>query len=88
MAGNLTVTPPAGYDISADNGLTWATSASPLVLTPASDATVARTITVRLNTAITSGTLSGNIVHESNGATTVNIAVTGTKVHYSLVDLS
>lgn len=50
--------------------------------------TVARTITVRLNTAITSGTLSGNIVHESNGATTVNIAVTGTKVHYSLVDLS
>ncbi len=49
--------------------------------------TVAKTITVRLNTAITSRT-SGNIVHESNGATTVNIAVTGTKVHYSLVDLS
>jgi pectin methylesterase-like acyl-CoA thioesterase len=75
LTGGITITPPAGYEISSNGGTAWFTSASPLVLTPTSGS-VNATITVRLNAAST-GTYSGNIVHSSTGATSVNVTVSG-----------
>ncbi|WP_201987630.1 pectinesterase family protein [Hymenobacter rubidus] len=79
LTANLTVTPPAGYEISPNNGTTWYTNTTPLVLTPTANTVPATTISVRLNAA-TVGTYAGNITHVSTAATTVNVAVTGSKV--------
>lgn len=76
LTGNLTITPPANYEISTDGGSNWFSNATPLVLTPVSGSIATTTITVRLNAPV-SGTYSGNIVHVSSGATTVNVPVTG-----------
>ncbi|GAB4094014.1 pectinesterase family protein [Flaviaesturariibacter terrae] len=76
LATNLTITPPANYEVSADGGATWFNSTTPLVLTPTSGGIGSTTITVRLN-APTSGTYGGNIVHTSGTATVVNVPVTG-----------
>lgn len=80
LTANLTVTPPAGYEISPNSGTTWYGSTTPLVLTPTANTVAATTISVRLNAA-TAGTYAGNITHTSTAATTVNVAVTGTKVN-------
>jgi pectin methylesterase-like acyl-CoA thioesterase len=80
LTANLTVTPPVGYEVSANNGTNWYTNASPLVLTPAANTVAATTISVRLNAA-TAGTYAGNIVHTSTAAAPVNVAVTGSKVN-------
>ena len=74
---NITIAPPAGYQVSANGGTTWFNSTTPLVLTPTSGTIANTTISVRLN-AISAGSYSGNIVHVSSGATTVSLAVTGT----------
>jgi pectin methylesterase-like acyl-CoA thioesterase len=76
LSNNVTITPPANYEISADGGTTWFNSSSPLVLTPSAGSIAATTITIRLNAPV-SGTYSGNVVHVSTGATTVNIPVNG-----------
>ncbi|GAB3876540.1 hypothetical protein GCM10028824_34270 [Hymenobacter segetis] len=80
LTANLTVTPPAGYEISPNSGTTWYGSTTPLVLTPTANTVAATTISVRLNAA-TAGTYAGNITHTSTAATPVNVAVTGTKVN-------
>jgi pectin methylesterase-like acyl-CoA thioesterase len=77
LTGALTVTPPASYEISSNGGTTWATNASPLVLTPASGTVASTTITVRLNAGAT-GNYSGNVVASSAGASTVLVPVSGT----------
>lgn len=77
LIDNVVIVPPAGYEISQNGGTTWISSTSSVVLTPAAGSLSATTITVRLNAAA-SGTYSGNIVHTSSGALTVNQAVTGT----------
>jgi hypothetical protein len=74
---NITITPPAGYEISSNGGTNWYNSSTPLVLIPASGTVANTTISVRLN-ATSAGAYAGNVVHTSSGATTVNIAVTGT----------
>lgn len=76
LADNLTITPPAPYEVSADNGVTWFTGAAPLVLVPQASAITPTTIQVRLN-ASSAGTYPGNIAHATSGATSVNVAVTG-----------
>jgi pectin methylesterase-like acyl-CoA thioesterase len=75
LTNNVTVTPPTGYELSLD-GATWYGSANPLVVTPSSGTLSNTTIYVRLNAAA-DGTYSGNIVHASTGASSVNMAVTG-----------
>ncbi|RYY40130.1 MAG: T9SS type A sorting domain-containing protein [Chitinophagaceae bacterium] len=76
LTTDLTITPPANFEVSADGGATWFSSASPLVLAPVSGNVAATTITVRLNAPV-SGTYSGNIVHASGAATAVNVPVNG-----------
>ena len=87
LAGNIIITPPAGYEISATGGAPWFTSSNPLLLTPASGSIANTTITVRLN-ATAAGTFAGNIVHTGTGATAVNIAVTGTAANRPVVAAS
>jgi pectin methylesterase-like acyl-CoA thioesterase len=79
LTANLTITPPAGFEVSANGGTNWYSSTSPLVLTPTANTLASTTISVRLNAAAT-GAASGNIAHTSAGATTVNVAVTGSRV--------
>jgi pectin methylesterase-like acyl-CoA thioesterase len=78
LTGNITVTPPAGYQVSTD-GATWYSNTSPLTLTQTTGTVTATTIRVRLN-ATTAGTYAGNITHVSTGAVTQNVAVTGSTV--------
>lgn len=73
---NITITPPAGYEVSAD-GNTWFNQTTPLVLTPTNGNIGNTTVSVRLN-ATSAGDYSGDIIHASTGATIVNVAVTGT----------
>ncbi|TCJ14223.1 T9SS type A sorting domain-containing protein [Flaviaesturariibacter flavus] len=78
LSANVTVAPPAGYEVSAD-GTNWFTSSSPLVLTPAAGTLATTTISIRLN-AGAAGTFGGDVVHASTGATSVLVPVTGTVV--------
>ena len=80
LTGNVTVAPPAGYEISANGGTNWFTNATPLVLTGTSGTLANTTITIRLN-ATTAGNYNGNVTHVSAGAVTLNVAVTGTAVN-------
>ncbi|OQP64355.1 hypothetical protein A3860_20500 [Niastella vici] len=75
LTANVTVTAPAGFEVSAD-GSTWYTNASSLVITRDADSIKPVTVRVRMNAAAV-GTYSGNIAHNSAGVTTVNVAVTG-----------
>lgn len=84
LTANITITPPAGYEVSANGGTTWFTAASPLVLTQSGGIVATTTISVRLNAAAT-GAASGNITHASTGATTMNVAVTGTTQTASVI---
>ncbi|MCB2379876.1 T9SS type A sorting domain-containing protein [Hymenobacter sp. BT635] len=77
---NVTVTPPAGYEISPNGGTNWYTPTTPLVLTATNNAIPNTTISVRLNAAA-AGTYAGNITHSSTGAATVAVPVSGTKVN-------
>jgi hypothetical protein len=79
LTGNITITPPVNYQVSSNGGTTWFTNASPLVLAPTSGTLANTTISVRLN-ATAAGSYSGNITNTTQGATTVNVAVTGTTV--------
>ena len=49
LTGNITITPPANYQVSSNGGTTWFTTAAPLVLTPVSGTIGNTTISVRLN---------------------------------------
>lgn len=77
LTTNITITPPANYEVSSDGGATWFTNASPLVLTQTGGSVANTTISVRLNAAVP-GTFNGDIINASTGATSVNVAVTGT----------
>ena len=77
LTQGITITPPAGYEVSANGGTNWFNNATPLVLAQTNSNVANTTITVRLN-ASAAGTYAGNIVHSSTGAAAVNVAVTGT----------
>ncbi|MBD2720652.1 pectinesterase family protein [Hymenobacter armeniacus] len=79
LTGAVTVTPPAGFEVSANGGATWFGSAAPLALAPGSAGAVASTtLSVRLNAAAV-GTYGGNLTLASAGAATVNVPVSGLK---------
>ncbi|MBP7333855.1 MAG: hypothetical protein KA963_03990, partial [Candidatus Cloacimonas sp.] len=71
LTSAISITAPTGFTLSTDN-TTFSTT-----LSLASD--FSGTIYVRL-TGVSAGTFSGNIVHSSTGATTQNLAVTGTVI--------
>jgi len=67
LTTSLTITPPAGFEVSADGGTTWYNSGSPLVLPQTGGNVSTTTISVRLNS-FTAGPYSGNIAHTATGA--------------------
>ncbi|RYU74634.1 beta strand repeat-containing protein, partial [Hymenobacter persicinus] len=74
LTADLTVTAPAGYEVSLSQATGFAASVS---LTPASGTVASTTVYVRL-TGAASGSFAGNVAVTSAGATTQNVAVTGT----------
>jgi pectinesterase len=71
------VTPPAGFQVSANGGTTWFGPAAPLVIAQSGTGAVASTtLSVRLN-ASAPGTSAGNLTLTSAGATAMTIPVSG-----------
>ena len=77
LTTNLTITAPAGYEISLTSGTYTGTGGNTLTLPNSSGTVASTTIYVRL-TGAAGGSFSGNISNTSTGATTRNIAVSGT----------
>ncbi|MDO7876236.1 T9SS type A sorting domain-containing protein [Hymenobacter sp. ASUV-10] len=78
LTTGITITPPAGVEISKDGFLSTAnTNAAPLVLPQSGNSVASTTISVRLAATATPGAVSGNITHVS-GTASQNVAVTGT----------
>lgn len=77
ILGNLTITPPAGFEVSANNGAIWFTSTNPLTIASVDGAVGQTTISIRLH-AQSAGTYEGNIAHTASGAAAVLLAVSGT----------
>jgi len=78
LTGNITVTPPAGFEISTTSGSGFVANPSALTLTQ-SGGSVSATIYVRFAPTLLQ-VYSGNITHESTGALTENVAVSGNGV--------
>ncbi|MDB5233307.1 MAG: pectinesterase [Hymenobacter sp.] len=77
LTAGVTVTPPAGFQVSANGGTTWFGSTAPLVITQSATGGVpSTTLSVRLN-AGAPGTSAGNLVLTSTGAASVSIPVSG-----------
>jgi hypothetical protein len=74
LTGNVTITPPARYQVSTNGGTTWTSAAVTIAPTAGQ---VNATVLVRLNAALT-GVFNGNITHASTGTATQTVAVTGT----------
>jgi len=74
LTGDIVITPPAGFQISATSGSGYSSSA--INLTPSSGTVPATPIYVVLNSA-TLGTNTGDITNVSAGATTRNVLLTG-----------
>lgn len=75
LSANLTITPPSGYEICLTSGGTYQTSA--ISLTPSTGTVSSTTIYVRLKDTNAAGSYSGNISCASTGATTQNVAISG-----------
>ena len=80
--GNLTVTPPAGYEVSLSSGSGYSTS----LPVPYSSATLANTtVYLRLAAATPVGTYAGNITVSGGGAASKIIAPSPSRVNYGFV---
>lgn len=79
LTSDLIITPPANFEVSSNN-TTWFSNSSPLIISPSSGTVNTTTIYIRLNAAA-AGSFSGNIVNASTGATSLNVAVTGTAIN-------
>ena len=79
LTNDLVITPPANFEVSSNN-TTWFGSSTPLVISPSAGIINTTTIYIRLNATV-AGSFSGNIINASTGATSVNVAVTGTAIN-------
>ena len=77
LTDNITITPPAGYEIRTGAGAYTAS----LVLPQVFGNVETTSINVRL-IGTTAGSFSGNITHTTTGTSAVNVAVTGTVVPF------
>ncbi|MFN4256885.1 MAG: MopE-related protein, partial [Saprospiraceae bacterium] len=77
LTANISITAPAGVEISLTSGSYTGTTGNTLTLTQ-SGGTVSSTTIYARYTASATGAISGNIAHSSTGATTQNVAIGGT----------
>ncbi len=75
LSANLVATAPIGYEISLTFGGTYSSS---LNITPNCGTVLPTTVYIRLKAGLALGTYNGNVVLSSTGATSQNLAVTGT----------
>lgn len=80
LNGDISLSAPVNYQVSADGGASWHGSSSPFVLPAVSETVGTTTISVRLN-AGAAGSYAGDILHISDGADTVKLSVNGTTVN-------
>ncbi|MBN2663802.1 MAG: immunoglobulin domain-containing protein [Bacteroidales bacterium] len=78
LTGNVTITAPAGFDISLTSGSGYTNS---IVLTPVGGTLSATTIYVKFEPAAEQN-YSGNITHVSTGASQVNVALNGDGINW------
>lgn len=76
LTGDLTVTPPSGFEVSLSSGSGYTTS----LTVPASGTLASTLIYVRLAATTAFGTYSGNIVISGGGATSQNVAIASSSV--------
>ena len=88
LTANITVTPPAGFEISTSSGSGYVGSTSSLTLTQSGGIVNATTIYVRLAAATGPGNYSGNIIVASTGASTQNVAIPSSTVSPLALTLS
>jgi hypothetical protein len=74
LLGNVTVTPPANFEVSSDDGANWFTNASPLVINPGGAILAATVIKVRLNATIL-GDWAGSVINSTTGPGNVPVPV-------------
>ncbi len=77
LSGDVTLTPPSGFEISTSIGSGYTTS---LVVSPSSGTIAATTVYVRLAATTAFGSYSGNISAAGGGASTQNIATVSSSV--------
>ncbi|MCC3158316.1 pectinesterase family protein [Hymenobacter sp. 15J16-1T3B] len=77
LTAGLVVTPPAGYQVSANGGTTWFGNAAPLTLAPTAGAVASTPLALRLNAAA-AGAYAGNLTLTSPGAAPVTLPLSGT----------
>jgi hypothetical protein len=78
LTGNITITPPAGFEVSTSNSPF--SVQNPLTLTQSGGNVATTTIYARFHPSSADGAHSGNIANVSSGATTMNVAVTGNAI--------
>ncbi len=75
VTDNISITPPAGYEISTTTGSGYTTSS--LTLTNSEGAVPATTVYVRLQSGLGTGEKTGSIAITSDGASSKTVALTG-----------
>ena len=73
LTGGITITPPAGFELSTDNS----TFGDSLLLIPSSGTLSSSTIYVRISSAASLGALAGSITHEGGDAPTQSLSLSG-----------
>ncbi|HEY1199485.1 MAG TPA: pectinesterase family protein, partial [Niastella sp.] len=76
VVGTVTLTPPAGYEISIDTGKTWYAAAAVPTLKPDANYSVTRAVMIRLN-ASGAGTYDGRVVITASGTPDLDVLVSG-----------
>lgn len=79
LSGAITITAPAGYQLSTD-GTNWSSTAT---LNPVNNVVSSTNIQVRLNAGAI-GSYAGQILIQSSGATTLQFAVNGTTANVTI----
>lgn len=79
LSDELIITPPDHFEITADDGASWHTNDSPLILTPEDYMIPNTVIAVRLN-AESVGSYAGQITHSSPGLDEIEVEASGEKV--------
>ena len=88
LVDNVTVTPLTNFEVSADAGTTWFTTANPLVIARVADSIPSKTILVRLN-AVGVGTWNGYISNSTTGTGAISkaIPVSGSTINTPLLNI-
>ncbi len=76
LSSHVVVKPPVGFEVSADNGVTWFSNAVPLTLAPVGNGLPQKNIQVRLNSP-DAGYAGGFILHFTAGGDTTFVSVNG-----------